>query len=106
MIQIRFNFKYEDRFNIAWRDFLSRKPHGVYNQIQILEIEEFADSNERYISWVFKYQGKMLNELFDFLDDVENIMAIDIQFRYVSSITQAYDADKRLYCRKWFKFAN
>lgn len=107
MIQIRFEVKYEDRFHVFLREFLRNYNFSIYSNIETLDKESFVDKSldKRYVSKVFKYQGAMINHLFNFLQECEGIMGIPIEVRFVTSIGEAYDAGTGLYTLPWLKFS-
>ena len=109
MIQVRYDFMYEDRFNIAYRHWLSRLlPHEriiIERSIQVIDKETFIDAPDcRYISFTVNLRHKFLLKFLNFIDDTENIMGIPMQFRYVGTTENAYDAGAGVFLIKWCNF--
>lgn len=110
MIQIRFDVKYEDRFNIAYNDWLNRsndhtQKEWLKKSINWIDKEEFIDRDGRFVSFTARISGKFLVNFMSFLSDTEDIMEIPIEFRYVEKLENAYDSGKDIWRIKWCKFS-
>jgi hypothetical protein len=107
MIQVRYEFRFEDRFNISYREWLNRlsnhKKEWIMKSINYIDKENFGDGN-RYISFTVNLSQELLIEYMEFLYNTEEIMGINFEFRYVYRTVNAYDAGKGMFCINWCKF--
>lgn len=105
MIQVKYNVRFEDRFLISYRDWLRRKPEPIRKYIEtnlILDIDK-KDNRDRNIHIVAKLHGDYITDFVFFLRDLEDIMGIPVEFRYINSMEEAYDAGG-LFIIPWCKF--
>jgi hypothetical protein len=111
MIQVKYQTKYEDRFNIAYREWISRL--RLNNETVLLKdlesVNHDIDFNEggakdHYIHLVADIHAYTMKHFIYFLHDLESIMGIPIEVRFISCMQEAYDAGN-LYCIPWFKFS-
>lgn len=92
----------EDRFMIAIRDFKSRDK--LFNQFQFEDIGK-ESLNNNHIYYLFSKYIE-INRILLFLKDTQEIMGIDIHFRYIKSINQAFDYNTGLYKIPYSKFSD
>lgn len=105
---IRFPFNMEDRINVALRDYNARTDYSIIINTLPEDVTGKDSKENRKIEYYFDLNHKVINRFFHFLDDLETVMGIPIEFRYCTSKREAYTSSDDigyLYEHKWLKIS-
>lgn len=105
---IKFPFNMEDRVNVALRDYNSRTDYSIIINTAPEDITSRNSNQDRKIEYYFNLNHKIINRFIHFLDDLETVMGVPIEFRYCTSKREAYmcsDDTGFLYEHKWLKIS-
>ena len=104
----RLQINMEDRVNVALRDYNNRTDYSIIINTLPEDVTNRISNNARKIEYYFNINHKLINQFIHFLDDVETVMGVPIEFRYCTSKREAYtgsDDARGLVEHKWLKIA-
>ena len=105
---VKFPIQMEDRMNVALRDFNARTNWAIILSDKPEDVTSDYNNSQNKIEYYFNINHKVINQFIHFLDDVETVMGVPIEFRYCTSKREAYigsDDAGFLYEHKWLKIA-
>ena len=105
---VKFPFNMEDRVNVALRDFNNRTDYSIIINTLPEDVTSRSSNTDRKIEYYFNINHKLINQFIHFLNDVETVMGVPIEFRYCTSKREAYtssDDARGLFEHKWLKIA-
>jgi hypothetical protein len=107
MIQVKYHVKYEERFHIAYKEWISRlRLQGNTPLLEDLKnvTHDISDEKDRSnINLVANINTYSIKHFIDWLQDIEVIMEIPFEIRFITTMAEAYDAGIG-YTNPWFVF--
>jgi len=101
---VKFPANMEERFNVALRDYNAKEVNKAYH----LKPEDIGDDDIieglMCVNYYFDLYPSTYNEFFNWLDDVQQVMGINVTFRYTNTKKEAYTGySKGLFRHLWLK---